>query len=100
MKLPAGWLARLLLCTGLALGSPVIHAADPDTSAVAGASVAQSAPSADIRDIRGAKALSSPWAIPAIIAGVVLVSLIGYALWRLLRRRRNEPKLPWQLALE
>jgi hypothetical protein len=41
----------------------------------------------DIRDIRGPKADSPGWIIPAVIAGAGLVALAGYAVWRRCRGR-------------
>ncbi len=42
----------------------------------------------DIRDIRGPKYLAPAWLIPAIVAAVVAVALLGYGIWRWTRRRR------------
>ena len=54
----------------------------------------------DIRDIRGPKFRPPPWLIPALIAGVVLVALGGYGVWRRLRRRgRPRALLPFEIAL-
>ena len=36
----------------------------------------------DIRDIRGPKAVTESWAMPAVLAGTILVALCVYAVWR------------------
>jgi HAMP domain-containing protein len=41
----------------------------------------------DIRDIRGPKAVSGSWLVPAVLAGAVVVIVCAYALWR--RRLRG-----------
>ena len=41
----------------------------------------------DIRDIRGPKAVPGSWVLPAVLAGVIIVALCAYALWR--RRHRG-----------
>jgi hypothetical protein len=55
----------------------------------------------DIRDIRGPKFIFPPWLLPAVIAGVVLLALGAFGLWRWLRRRRR-PRvlLPFEIALQ
>jgi HAMP domain-containing protein len=55
----------------------------------------------DIRDIRGPKALSEPWAVPAVLAGAVVLALCVYAVWRRCQRgtRPRNPSLAEQ-ALE
>lgn len=50
-----------------------------------GAALAESAD--DIRDIRGPKAVPGSWLVPAVIAGVAVVMICAYAIWR--RRRRG-----------
>jgi Domain of unknown function (DUF4381) len=41
----------------------------------------------DIRDIRGPKAVPGSWVLPAVLAGVMVVALCAYAVWR--RRQRS-----------
>jgi HAMP domain-containing protein len=41
----------------------------------------------DIRDIRGPKAVAGSWALPAVLAGAIVVTLCAYAVWR--RRHRG-----------
>ena len=41
----------------------------------------------DIRDIRGPKAVSGSWVVPAVLAGAVVVIICAYAIWR--RRHRG-----------
>jgi hypothetical protein len=43
----------------------------------------------DIRDIRGPKAVTESWMIPAVLAGAIVVALCGYIIWR--RRHREAP---------
>ena len=47
----------------------------------------------DIRDIRGPKAVLDPWVLPAILAGVIVVAVLAYVLWRR-RQRVSHPRLP------
>ena len=53
----------------------------------------------DIRDIRGPKLVLPWWLVPAAIGGVVLLALLGFLLWRRLRRRRTRALLPFEAAL-
>jgi hypothetical protein len=59
------------------------------------------APDEDIRDIRGPKGMLPAWLIPALLAGVALLLIGGYAFWRW-RRRRTRPRilLPFEVALQ
>ncbi len=43
----------------------------------------------DIRDIRGPKAVTGSWLVPAVLAGTIIVALCAYAVWR--RRHRGTP---------
>jgi Domain of unknown function (DUF4381) len=62
---------------------------------------APSAPTEDIRDIRGPKFILPAWLIPALILAVALLALGAYALWRWYRRRqRPRALLPFELALQ
>src|SRR6267142_7037913 len=65
------------------------------------AAAADSAPSEDIRDIRGPKGLTPFWLVPALLAGGALIALSGYAAWRWKRRQRvPRALLPFEIALE
>jgi hypothetical protein len=55
---------------------------------VAGTALAEAAE--DIRDIRGPKAVSGSWVVPAVLAGALVVALCGWALWH--RRQRVAPR--------
>jgi len=44
------------------------------------AAVAQTVP--DIRDIRGPKAVSASWVVPAVVAGTIIVALCAFLVWR------------------
>jgi hypothetical protein len=64
------------------------------------AAAAEVAPTEDIRDIRGPKAIFPLWLVAALIAAAVLLALGGYALWRWKRRRpAARPLLPFEIAL-
>lgn len=50
----------------------------------------------DIRDIRGPKAVSGSWVLPAVLVGALLVTLcVAYAIWR----RRHRGARPRNLTL-
>lgn len=86
-------------------GAPAISAAPAVPTAPAAAAAAppaSGAPTAaeDIRDIRGPKPIASPWLVPAVGGGACLLAVLGYLLWRWLRRRKIEPGLsPVEVAL-
>jgi hypothetical protein len=83
-------------CAAAALGLAVIAAAAP-----AGARTpTDPAPSEDIRDIRGPKNIPPGWLVPALLAGAVVLAIVGYAAW--LRKRRPVPKTlqPFEIALQ
>ena len=61
---------------------------------LAGAALAEAAE--DIRDIRGPKAVSQSWVVPAVLAGAVVVALCIWAVWR--RRHRAAPRRNLTLA--
>ena len=44
----------------------------------------------DIRDIRGPKAVTGSWVLPAVLAGAIVIALCAYAVWR--RRHRGTPR--------
>ena len=70
-------------------------------AAVWRAAVATAPVSDDIRDIRGPKFFMPFWVVPALLAGIALLALGLYALWRWRRRRRAERQpLPFEIALQ
>jgi len=55
----------------------------------------------DIHDIRGPKFVMPWWLIPAAVGAVLLLALLGWALWRWWRgRRRPRVLLPFEVALQ
>jgi hypothetical protein len=52
----------------------------------------------DIRDIRGPIHVLPGWVWPALAAGVVILALVIYRLWR--RRHRVRVLLPYEIALQ
>jgi hypothetical protein len=44
----------------------------------------------DIRDIRGPKAVTESWMMPALLAGALVIALCAYFIWR--RRHRETPR--------
>lgn len=58
------------------------------------------APAEDIRDIRGPKVLLADWVLPAVIAGVALIALATYVIWRRRRNRRERVLMPDEIALQ
>jgi len=88
----AAWTAAL----AATLSTMLSIALSPASSALAAAEAVE-----DIRDIRGPKFIFPPWFLPAVIAGVVLLGLSAYGIWRWLRRRRR-PRvlLPFEIALQ
>jgi hypothetical protein len=61
---------------------------------VAGTALAEAAAD-DIRDIRGPKAVSGSWVVTAALAGVLVVALCAWAVWR----RRHRVARPRNLTL-
>ena len=98
----AAGLASLIL--GAGLGAAAGHAAEPaataaSTSGAAGGPAA-SVPEEDIRDIRGPKYILPAWVLPAVAAGVVILALGVYRVWRWRRNRRARILLHYERALE
>jgi len=74
----------------------------PSASTATGSSTPpRDTPSEDIRDIRGPKDILPFWVIPALLAGVVILALAAYLIWRWQRRQRPvRPLLPFEIALQ
>jgi Domain of unknown function (DUF4381) len=95
---------------GAGLGAAAGHAAEPKPIAVPTPGAAASGPAAsgsvasgpeeDIRDIRGPKYVLPAWVLPAVAAGVAILALIIYRVWRWRRSRRARILLPYERALE
>jgi Domain of unknown function (DUF4381) len=75
-------------------------AADAITGSTANA-LGSGDPSQDIRDIRGPKFIPPWWLVPALLAAVVMLALLGVGGWRW-RQRRRRPRalLPFEVALQ
>jgi hypothetical protein len=57
-------------------------------AALAGGALAEA--EEDIRDIRGPKAVTGSWVLPAVLAGAIVIALCAYAVWgRRHRETRN-----------
>lgn len=91
-RTPAVAALLLLLSTGaFAQGGAPKPAAAPAAAATA---------VPDIRDIRGPKAVASPWLIPMISLTALFAAGGSYAAWAWNRRRRRDaPRLPHEIAL-
>jgi len=90
---------------GAGLGAAACHAAEPEpiaasTSGAAASGPAASGPEEDIRDIRGPKYVLPAWVLPAVAAGVLILALGLYRVWRWRRNRRARILLPYEMALE
>ncbi|MDP9009134.1 MAG: DUF4381 family protein [Pseudomonadota bacterium] len=85
---------------GAALSAAPAPAADPDRSAASTPSAVAQVPEEDIRDIRGPKYVAPNWALPAVIASVVILALAIYGFWRWRRSPRARILLPYEIALQ
>jgi hypothetical protein len=89
-----------LLAAFFASFSAALFAASFCTLIALDTALAQVAPTEDIRDIRGPKGIFPLWLVALLIAGVVLLALGAYALWRWKQRRpADRPLLPFEIAL-
>ena len=77
--------------------APVAKAAVP---AAASANAVAKESDEDIRDIRGPKFVLPPWALPALIAGVAVLALAIYRIWRWRRNRRARILSLHEVALQ
>jgi Domain of unknown function (DUF4381) len=104
----AAGVVSVILGAGPAAGAG--HAAEPQataasTSSATASGAAASGPAAavpeeDIRDIRGPKYVLPAWVLPVVAAGVVILALGLYRVWRWRRNRRPRILLPYERALE
>jgi uncharacterized protein DUF4381 len=81
---------------GAGLGAAAGHAAEPEPIAASTSGAVEE----DIRDIRGPKYVLPAWVLPAVAAGVVILALGLYRVWRWRRNRRARILLPYERALE
>lgn len=101
-------LAGLFLGAGLwaapapapAPASSPAPAAHPGMPAASSATAVAPGPEEDIRDIRGPKYVVPGWVLPAVIAGVAMLAVAFYCLWRWRRGRRARVLLPYEIALQ
>jgi Domain of unknown function (DUF4381) len=75
-------------------------AVEPDVSAASTAGAATPNSAEDIRDIRGPKVLLADWVLPALIAGVAIIALGVYGIWRRRRNRRARVLSSDEFALQ
>jgi len=75
-------------------------AVEPAVSAASAAGAATANPAEDIRDIRGPKVLLADWVLPALIAGVAIIALGVYGIWRRRRNRLARVLSPDEIALQ
>jgi hypothetical protein len=95
---PAWAVAWRAACLGVLLSAaagfmPALSQDSEPAPPSAGAAAQAPAPSEDIRDIRGPKAVSGAWPLPALIIGAVLLAVIGFALWYWRRRGKSVREL-------
>ncbi|GAC1477250.1 MAG: hypothetical protein NVS1B6_18890 [Steroidobacteraceae bacterium] len=64
------------------------------------AACAAAAPAEDILDIRGPRDISPAWLVPALLAAVLVLAIVGYAAWRWKRRSPPRTPRPWENALQ
>jgi hypothetical protein len=97
----AAGLAGLFLGAGLwAAPAPAPAADHTDMPAASTAGAVAPGPEEDIRDIRGPKYVVPGWLLPAVIAGVAILAVAVYCLWRWRRGRRARILLPYEIALQ
>jgi hypothetical protein len=93
-------LAGLFLGAGLWAAPAPAPAADPSMPAASTAGAVAPGPEEDIRDIRGPKYVVPGWLLPAAIAGVAMLAVAIYCLWRWRRSRRARMLFPYEIALQ
>jgi hypothetical protein len=94
----AGGVIGAILAAGLwAAPAPAV---EPDVSAASTAGAVTANPAEDIRDIRGPKVLLADWVLPALIAGVAIIALGVYGIWRRRRNRLARVLSPDEIALQ
>jgi hypothetical protein len=82
-------------------GTPPAATAPAATTGPSAAALAPGDPSEDIHDIRGPKFIVPWWLVPALLAAVVVLALLGVGAWRWRRhRRRPRALLPFEIALQ
>ena len=89
-----------ILGAGLWAAPAPALAAEPNVSAASAAGAVTTNSAEDIRDIRGPKVLLADWVLPALIAGVAIIALAIYGVWRRRRNRRARVLLPHEIALQ
>ena len=74
--------------------------ATPTPPTMATASPTDAAPADDIRDIRGPKGIFPLWLAAALLAGVALLAIGGYAAWRWAQRRSPRAQQRFEIAVQ
>jgi Domain of unknown function (DUF4381) len=81
-------------------GAPATPGSPPAAGPSALPSAGSTAPTDDIRDIRGPKPVVSPWLLWILIGAGILAVLLALALWVWIKRRRRAPETPdFEVAL-
>jgi hypothetical protein len=75
-------------------------AVEPRVSGASTARAVTANSAEDIRDIRGPKVLLADWVLPALIAGVAIIALGVYGIWRRRRNRLARDLSPDEIALQ
>jgi hypothetical protein len=75
-------------------------AVEPDVPAASTAGAATPNSGEDIRDIRGPRVLLADWVLPALIAGLAIIALGVYGIWRRRRNRRARVLSSDEFALQ
>jgi hypothetical protein len=93
----SGVIAAILAAGLWAAPAPAV---EPDVSAASTAGAVTANSAEDIRDIRGPKVLLADWVLQVLIAGVAIIALGVYGIWRRRRNRLARVLSPDEIALQ